>query len=64
MKMISVVLLLCAVAGCSNRMAFDTIQSSNRYQCSELPPSQYEDCIDRVSKTFEEYENEREKVLQ
>jgi len=56
-------LALVIVTGCSNRAVFETLHSGNRYQCSKLPPSQYDDCIERINKSFKEYELERREAL-
>jgi hypothetical protein len=49
--------------GCSNKAVYDNIQFNNRKECNKVPPSQYEECIDRSSKSYEEYGRERKEVI-
>lgn len=45
--------------GCSNKVVYDNIQINNRNACNTVPPSQYEECIERTNKSYEEYEQDR-----
>jgi hypothetical protein len=63
MKMISVFLLLLIVVGCSYRGVYESIQVGNRNECSKLPPSQYDECIEKASKSYDEYERDQKEVL-
>ncbi|MBS8242156.1 hypothetical protein DYI22_16845 [Marinobacter lipolyticus] len=57
-------LLLCIlVAGCSSKAVYDNMQRNNRQECVNVPPAQYEECIQRSSKSYEEYERDRAEVL-
>jgi len=47
------------LAGCSNRAVYENIQINNRNVCFKVPQSQYEECIERANKSYEEYERER-----
>jgi len=44
---------------CSNKAIYDNIQLNNRRACEKAPPSQYEECIKLVNKSYEDYEKER-----
>ncbi len=55
--------MLCILAGCTSRGAYEGIQASNRYECSKLPHSQYDECMEDASKTYSEYEQEREEAM-
>ncbi len=48
------------IVGCSNKAVYDNIQLNNRRACNDVPASQYAECIERVSKTYEEYKRDRE----
>ena len=48
-------------AGCGNKTVYENIQISNRNACNNVPPSQYEECIEHTNKSYEEYERERKK---
>ena len=47
------------LTGCSNKTVYDNIQKNNRNDCNTVPPSQYEECIKRTNKSYEEYEQDR-----
>lgn len=53
------VLAMLIVAGCTNRGAYEGIQASKRFECSELPPSQYEDCMREANRSYDEYQRQR-----
>ncbi len=61
-KLLVLVLPLLFV-GCSNKAIYDNIQLNNRNECNKVPPSQYDECIERASKTYEEYERERNDTI-
>ncbi|HAC28366.1 MAG: hypothetical protein CMG79_19620 [Marinobacter sp.] len=57
-------LLVCVlVAGCSSKAVYDNVQRNNRQECVSVPPPQYDECIQRSSKSYEEYERDRSEVL-
>lgn len=58
----SVFLLL--VAGCSSKAVYDNVQYNNFRECNSVPSAQYEECVERSNKSYEEYERERESVLE
>lgn len=64
MKAILIVLSLVLIAGCSNEVIYDSIQANNRQECIKLPPSQYDECMGEANKSYKEYEQEREEVLE
>ncbi|WP_415038896.1 hypothetical protein [Alcanivorax sp.] len=52
-------ILLCA---CSEKAVYDNIQLNNRLQCDKVPLSEYDDCMSRASKPYEDYERERQEA--
>lgn len=50
-------------AGCSTKAVYNDIQRNNRQACANVPPPQYEECLDRSGKSYEEYERERKAVV-
>ena len=62
MKMIPLCLALLILAGCSNRDIYEVIQADNRYQCEKLPPSEYDECMQDASQSYDEYERERKEA--
>jgi hypothetical protein len=49
--------------GCSSRAVYDNMQRNNRQECANGPPAQYDECLDRSSKSYEEYQRDRKVVL-
>jgi hypothetical protein len=54
---------LLVLSSCSNRGVYEGIQASNRNECSKLPPSQYDECMEKANKSFTEYERERKEAI-
>jgi len=65
MKVIPLFLVVFVLVGCSNRGVYGGIQTSNRNECSKLPPSpsQYDECMENANKSYDEYERERKEAL-
>ncbi|HHJ21229.1 MAG TPA: hypothetical protein ENJ84_15600 [Gammaproteobacteria bacterium] len=53
--------VIALLTGCSNKAIYENIQLNNRNDCIKLPQSQYEDCVRSANKSYEEYEQERQK---
>lgn len=62
MKVKLIMLIILIMAGCSTRGAYEGIQTSKRFKCSELPPSQYDECMKDANKSYDEYERERKEA--
>jgi len=56
-------LSLLVLSSCSNKGIYEQIQTNNRVECGKLSPSQYEECVEGNSKHYDEYERERQEVL-
>ena len=54
------VLILCG--GCASRDLYDGVQASNRFECNMLPPSQYKACISQATRSYDDYERERQAI--
>jgi hypothetical protein len=65
MKMYKMLVSIFALllSGCSNKAVYDNIQINNRNECNKIPPSQYEECVDRASEPYEEYKRERAEAI-
>ena len=63
MKEKLMILIFFIIAGCSSRGAYESIQTSSRFECSKLPPSQYDECMKNADKSYDEYERERKEAL-
>lgn len=63
MKLLALFLLILTLMGCSNKGVYTGIQTSNRINCDELPPSQYDECMANNRQSHEDYERERKQVV-
>lgn len=63
MKPVLLLMMLAVLVGCSNRAVYDNIQLNQRNECFKLPPSQREDCLDSIDKSYDEYRKDREDVI-
>ncbi len=62
MKAKLVIVIFLIIAGCSSRGHYEGFQVSNRFECSKLPPSQYDECMNIANKSYDEYERERKEA--
>jgi len=62
--MILILMTIISITGCGNRAIYDNIQLNNRHDCAKLPISQYDECMERASKSYDEYEKERQENLE
>ena len=58
-----VLLTIGLLSACSNHAIYDNIQLNKQLQCSKLPPSQYEHCMESAKKPYLDYERERQEML-
>ena len=63
MKIYLVTVVVLLIGACSNKAIYDNIQLNNRNDCAKLPRSQYDECIERAGKSYDEYERERKEAL-
>jgi hypothetical protein len=50
------------LAACSERAVYDNLQHNNRLQCDKVPLSEYDACVERASKPYDDYERERREL--
>ena len=63
-KSILPVLILILFSGCSSRELYESTQPKyGENECRQLPPDQYDDCIKMETKSYEEYQKDREEIL-
>lgn len=63
MKIYLVIGVILLIGAGSNKAIYDNIELNNRNDCSKLPSSQYDECIESASKSYAEYEGERKDAL-
>ena len=64
MNKLLIVLVMFSIAGCSNKAIYNNIRLNERNKCFKEPQKLYFECVDRTSKSYEEYERERKEMLQ
>ena len=64
MRFSAMALAILLVTSCSNRAVYDNIQLNNRNACAEKPPSEQDACYQNTGKTYDEYERERQGMLE
>ena len=64
MKIVLMSIIAVALTGCSARAVYDNIQLNNQQRCARVPPSEYDACMEAASKTYDEYQREREELLE
>ncbi len=62
-KLKILMLLTLIGSGCSYRSAYEGMQASNRFDCTKQPPSQYDECMEKTNKSYDQYELERKQKL-
>lgn len=53
-----------AAVGCSNKAVYDNMRIHQRNECLRQQPVDYTECIERTSKTYEEYARERKELIE
>lgn len=62
MKLTLMILTLLLISACSNRGIYESLQANQRYECTKLPPVQYQQCMKDANKSFDQYELERKEA--
>ncbi len=63
MKTYLLLLTVLLMAGCSNRAMYENLKIEKRNHCLTLYPSQFEECMQGMDKSFDEYETERKELI-
>ena len=62
MKLTLMILTLLLISACSNRGIYEGLQANQRFECTKLPPVQYQQCMKDANKSFDQYELERKEA--
>ncbi len=63
MKTLTILMFVFVAAGCSSREIYEEAQNDRRIECLHGPPTEYERCMMRAEKSFDEYQREREEIV-
>ncbi|NVK12393.1 MAG: hypothetical protein HWD83_10335 [Gammaproteobacteria bacterium] len=58
------VIAIVLLSSCSSEATYQGFQQSNLNDCETRPLSQYDECVEAASQSFEEYQREREEALE
>ena len=66
MRLITITLLASALllTSCATANWYQSAKARGEVKCREEPPGQYEECMRRYDKTYQEYKKEREEAIQ
>ena len=62
MSKLLIVFVMFGITGCSNKAMYDNFRLYERGECVKEPPPTYFECVERASKSYEEYERERKEI--
>lgn len=48
---------------CGSRQVYDALQHSQKQRCQNLPPSEYSECMERASQSYDNYRRERDEAI-
>jgi len=51
------------VSGCSAQGWHEGLRSGNTIHCNQLPPSEYDDCVDQAGGGYKDYVKERGRIV-
>lgn len=63
MKANLILVFALALLGCGNKQIYTAVQENRRLECSKLPQNQYEQCMSEYDTPYDEYERERQAVI-
>lgn len=61
---LSLIALIALTTGCSQRAVYENVQTNQRNEYANEPPSTYFECLDRTNKPFDKYQHERKELLE
>ena len=50
---------LLILQSCSNHLAYETLRNSQKTQCLNLPLAQYDECMDNLNDSYNQYLEQR-----
>ena len=58
MRIAFLFIIALVTSGCSNRAVYENMQMYERNKCSNVPLSEYNECMEATRKPYDEYERE------
>ena len=50
------------LSGCSTRQVYDSIHGREKVQCQSLPQNEYEECMQQVDESYDNYKKNRDEL--
>ena len=63
MKPLGIAVLAILLVACTHEQVYTAIQQNQQLECSKLPQVQYEQCMKNYDKSYQDYERERQAIL-
>ena len=57
--LLAALLVLTSLYACTNRAMYEAIQTREKIKCQEVPPSEYDKCMERTNTSYETYKKQR-----
>jgi len=55
-------LLIATTGSCSHKQMYESLQIKQKNDCQKVPPSEYDQCMEKAEKSYEQYEKERQEL--
>jgi len=59
-----IILAAVIMYGCSSKQVYESLQNSAKLECQKLPHSQYVECVERASVSYDEYTRKRKETIE
>lgn len=61
-KYIVLIGILLLLQSCNKELAYEAVRSNQKFECQKLPPPQYDECMERLGDSYDEYNKKREEL--
>lgn len=58
-----VLFVLFGLMACTQQQVYEGLKSGSRLNCLDYPESEYEDCVEETSKSYDQYRDAREEIV-
>ena len=55
-------LIILSLSACSHQQMYDAVQQGQQVECQKLQGEQYQQCMQKYAKPYQQYQQEREQV--
>jgi len=54
------IVISCFIQGCTSQFWYDGLKANQRQQCLKGPASEYDECMERVDESYNDYRSKKE----